>query len=113
MTEPATAKPIAAPTPVRVLPHPDLCPDGLVFEGRTGQKLVDALLKQGIAIEHACEKVCACATCHVHIREGWDAIKPADAWGLDARSRLSCCVKLSGTPLVVELPRYTKNHARE
>ena len=122
MTEPSTAKPIAAPTPVRVLPHPDQCPDGLVFEGRTGQKLVDALLKQGIAIEHACEKVCACATCHVHIREGLGNIAPADddeedqlddAWGLDAQSRLSCCVKLNGAPLVVELPRYTKNHARE
>ena len=112
----------APPTPVRVLPHPELCPQGLHFEGRTGQKLVDALLKQGIAIEHACEKVCACATCHVHIREGANGIAPADddeedqlddAWGLDAQSRLACCVKLSGTPLVVELPRYTKNHARE
>ena len=120
--QPLSATPAAAPTPVRVLPHPDLCPDGLVFEGRTGQKLVDALLKQGIAIEHACEKVCACATCHVHIREGLSDIAPADddeedqlddAWGLDAQSRLSCCVKLNGAPLVVELPRYTKNHARE
>ena len=110
------------PTPVRVLPHPDLCPEGLSFDGRTGQKLVDALLKAGIAIEHACEKVCACATCHVHLREGGGSVPPADdeeedqlddAWGLDAQSRLSCCVKLSGTALVVELPRYTKNHARE
>jgi ferredoxin, 2Fe-2S len=114
-----TAKP---PTPVRVLPHPDLCPEGVSFEGRTGQKLVDALLGQGIAIEHACEKVCACATCHVHLREGFDAVKAADdaeedqlddAWGLDAQSRLACCVKLNGAPLVVALPRYTKNHARE
>lgn len=111
-----------APTPVRVLPHPDLCPEGISFEGRTGQLLVDALLAHGVAMEHACEKVCACATCHVHIREGLDSLKPANegeedqldaAWGLDAQSRLSCCVKLSGTPLVVELPRYTKNHARE
>lgn len=114
--------PAKLPTLVRVLPHPELCPDGVSFEGRTGQKLVDALLAQGVAIEHACEKVCACATCHVHIREGWDTLKAADdaeedqlddAWGLDAQSRLACCVKLNGAPLVVELPRYTKNHARE
>ena len=114
--------PAKPPTPVRVLPHPELCPDGVSFEGRTGQKLVDALLAQGVAIEHACEKVCACATCHVHLREGFDAVKAADdeeedqlddAWGLDAQSRLACCVKLNGAPLVVELPRYTKNHARE
>jgi 2Fe-2S type ferredoxin (ISC system) len=111
-----------APTAVTVLPHPELCPDGLAFEARTGQKLVDALLAHGVAIEHACEKVCACATCHVHIREGLAGLPAADedeedqlddAWGLDAQSRLSCCVKLNGTPLVVELPKYSKNHARE
>jgi 2Fe-2S ferredoxin len=28
-------------------------------------------------------------------------------------SRLSCCVRVKGAALVVELPRYTKNHARE
>lgn len=115
-------KPPKPPTPLRVLPHPELCPDGLSVDARTGQKLVDALLAHGVAIEHACEKVGACATCHVHIREGGAGLAPADdeeedqlddAWGLDAQSRLSCCVKLNGTPLTIELPRYTKNHARE
>ena len=109
-------------TRVRVLPHPDLCPGGLEFEARAGRKLVDELLAQGIAIEHACEKVGACATCHVHLREGFGAVKPADedeedqlgsAWGLDAQSRLSCCVRVPREPLVIELPRYTKNLARE
>jgi 2Fe-2S ferredoxin len=109
-------------TQIRVLPHPDLCPDGIAFEAKSGRKLVDALLEQGIAIEHACEKVGACSTCHVHIRTGIEHLKPADdeeedqldkAWGLDTQSRLSCCVKLKGPELVVELPRYTKNHARE
>jgi 2Fe-2S ferredoxin len=114
-----TVKPM---TRVQVLPHPQLCPQGLEFEARQGRKLVDELLAQGIAIEHACEKVCACATCHVHLREGGDAVVAADdeeedqlddAWGLDAQSRLSCCVRVRGPLLVVELPRYTKNHARE
>jgi 2Fe-2S ferredoxin len=114
--------PSKPPTPVQVLPHPDLCPAGTQFEARTGQTLVDALLAHGVALEHACEKVCACATCHVHIREGFATLKPADddeedqlddAWGLDSQSRLACCVKLNGSPLVVELPKYTKNHARE
>ena len=109
-------------TQVRVLPHPDLCPDGIAFAAKSGRKLVDALLEHGIAIEHACEKVGACATCHVHIRTGLEHIAPADdeeedqldkAWGLDTQSRLSCCVKMRGPELVVELPRYTKNHARE
>lgn len=110
------------PTRIRVLPHAELCPAGLEFEARAGRKLVDELLEHGIAIEHACEKVGACATCHVHVRAGGEALAPADeeeedqlgdAWGLDAQSRLSCCVRVKGPALVVELPRYTKNHARE
>lgn len=110
------------PTHITVLPHPDLCPHGLSFDARPGRKLVDALLEHGIAIEHACEKVGACATCHVHLRAGAEHVAPADdeeedqlddAWGLDAQSRLSCCVKVKGPALTVELPRYTKNHARE
>lgn len=109
-------------THVRVLPHPELCPEGVVFEAKPGRKLVDAMLDNGIAIEHACEKVGACATCHVHVREGAQFLAPADdeeedqlddAWGLDAQSRLSCCVKVKGPELVIELPKFTRNHARE
>lgn len=109
-------------THVKVLPHPDLCPLGMEFEAKPGKKLVDELLSHGIEIEHACEKVCACATCHVYVRQGAEHVKPADdeeedqldeAWGLDAQSRLSCCVRVAGPSLVIELPRYTKNLARE
>ena len=119
---PDSATPAPATTPITVLPHPQLCPQGLQFEARRGRKLVDELLAHGVAIEHACEKVGACATCHVHLRVGAEAVHPADdeeedqldeAWGLDAQSRLSCCVKVRGPALVIELPRYTKNHARE
>ena len=120
-TAPAVAK-VKALTHVRVLPHADLCPEGLEFDATQGRKLVDELLKAGIAIEHACEKVCACATCHVHLRSGAEFVAAADdeeedqlgdAWGLDAQSRLSCCVRVKGPELVVELPRFTRNHARE
>ena len=107
---------------ITVRPHPVLCPQGRVFQARRGRKLVDAMLEAGIPIEHACEKVGACATCHVLLREGGESVKPADddeedqldqAWGLAPQSRLACCVRIASTPLVVELPRYTKNHARE
>lgn len=109
-------------TQVTVLPHADLCPAGVSFPARRGRKLVDELLAAGVAIEHACEKVGACATCHVHVRDGTQALAPADddeedqlddAWGVDAQSRLACCVRVRGEALVIELPRYTKNHARE
>ena len=113
---------IGTTTRVRALPHPELCPDGAEFDAPQGRKLVDALLAKGIAIEHACEKVCACSTCHVHLRTGGEQVKAADegeedqlgtAWGLDAQSRLACCVRLAGTELVVELPLHTRNLARE
>lgn len=115
MDDPATTR-------VRVLPHPELCPDGLEFDARRGRKLVDALLEHGIEIEHACEKVCACATCHVHLRRVGDGVARADeceedqldaAWGVDADSRLACCVRVAGDDLCVELPRHSRNHARE
>ena len=107
---------------VHLLPHPDLCPEGRVFEVRRGASLCKGLLASGVAIEHACEMVAACATCHVYVREGAASLAAADdeendqldnAWGLNAQSRLACCVKLSDTDLVIELPRHTRNHARE
>lgn len=128
MTSAAEPGPVAQdgaarpPTRVRVLPHPELCPAGLEFEARPGRKLIDELLARGIAVEHACEKVCACATCHVHLRAGAQHVAPADeeeedqlddAWGLDADSRLSCCLRVKGPALTVELPRFSRNHARE
>ncbi|MBI3369339.1 MAG: 2Fe-2S iron-sulfur cluster binding domain-containing protein [Burkholderiales bacterium] len=121
-TEPAVPVAGRQVTRVTVLPHPELCPDGLVFDARSGRKLVDELLKAGVAIEHACEKVCACATCHVHLRGGAEFVDAADdeeedqlgdAWGLDPQSRLSCCVRVKGPELVVEMPRFSRNHARE
>lgn len=113
---------VAATTRVRVAPHAQLCPQGLEFDARPGRKLVDELLAHGIAIEHACEKVCACATCHVHVRAGAGFIADPDddeqdqlddAWGLDAQSRLACCVRVKGPALMIELPRFSRNHARE
>lgn len=105
-----------------VLPHATLCPEGTVIDAPSGKTLCDALLDNDVEIEHACEKSCACTTCHVVIREGFDSLnepqeKEEDlldmAWGLEATSRLSCQVVLGDENLVVEIPKYTINHARE
>ena len=107
---------------VRLLPHPDLCPEGRTLEIKTGASLCQSLLKAGVAIEHACEMVTACSTCHVHVREGGESLAEAsddeddqldNAWGIDAQSRLACCVKMTDTDLTVEFPKHTRNHARE
>ena len=109
-------------TQIIVLPHVELCPDGAVLEAEPGTSICDALLDNGIDIEHACEKSCACTTCHVIVREGFDSLEDAEeieedlldkAWGLEPKSRLSCQAIVDAAPLVVEIPRYTINMAKE
>lgn len=105
-----------------VLPHHEICPQGAVIQAEPGESICDAALRQGVAIEHACEKACACTTCHVVVREGFDSLNEADeleedmldkAWGLEAESRLSCQARVADEDLVIEIPRYTLNHASE
>jgi ferredoxin, 2Fe-2S len=105
-----------------VLPHEKLCPEGAVLDVPNGTTICDALLDSDIEIEHACEKSCACTTCHVVIREGYNSLNEPDereedlldmAWGLEATSRLSCQAVVDGEDLVIEIPKYTINHARE
>ena len=107
---------------VKVLPHADLCPEGASFDARPGVSLLDNLLDQGIDVEHACEKSCACTTCHCIVRKGFDSLSEASedeedlldrAWGLTPVSRLSCQAIVDDEDLVVEIPKYTINYAKE
>lgn len=108
---------------ITVLPHAELCPEGKTIENApSGRTICDLLLEHDIEIEHACEKSCACTTCHVVIRQGFDSLPEAgeieedlldQAWGLEATSRLSCQACVGSEDLVVEIPKYTINHARE
>ncbi len=109
-------------TRIVVLPHVELCPEGAVIDAKPGETICAALLEHDIPIEHACEQSCACTTCHVIIREGFNALEPAEddeedlldkAWGLEPNSRLSCQAVVNETPLVVEIPRYTINMVSE
>jgi 2Fe-2S ferredoxin len=107
---------------ITVLPHVELCPEGAIVDAMSGSSICDNLLDHGIEIEHACEKSCACTTCHVVVREGFDELDPSEeleddmldkAWGLEATSRLSCQAKVKTSDLVIEIPRYTINMAKE
>ncbi len=104
------------------LPHEEICPEGAIIESEPGVSICDAALAGGIDIEHACEKSCACTTCHVIIREGFDSLPEADeveedlldkAWGLEPESRLSCQAKVGDDDLVIEIPKYTINMVSE
>lgn len=105
-----------------VLPHPEFCPEGAVLEAPTGKSVADTLLENDIEIEHACGLVCACTTCHVLVREGFASLNEQSedeedmldrAWGLEPASRLSCQAIVGTQDLVVEIPKYTINHAAE
>lgn len=105
-----------------VLPHEELCPEGTVIEAESGTSIINALLQHGIELEHACEKSCACTTCHVYVREGFDSLEESTededdmldkAWGLEPDSRLSCQAVVDGEDLVVEIPKYTINMVSE
>ena len=107
---------------IEVLPHAELCPDGKTFEGKSGMSLLYNLLEQGIEVEHACEKSCACTTCHCIVRKGYDSLPEASedeedlldrAWGLTPVSRLSCQAIVEDADLTVEIPKYTINYAKE
>lgn len=109
-------------TKIIFLPHEEICPDGAVIEAEPGVTLCDAALAGGIEIEHACEKSCACTTCHVVVREGFDTLDAADeteedlldkAWGLEPESRLSCQALVGDEDLVIEIPKYTINMVSE
>lgn len=109
-------------TQIVVLPHQELCPEGAVIEARTGESICQNLLEHDIALEHACEMSCACTTCHVVVREGFASLEPAEeleedlldkAWGLEPNSRLGCQAIVGNIPLVVEIPRYSINMAKE
>jgi 2Fe-2S ferredoxin len=109
-------------TKIIFLPHEEICPDGAMIEAEPGISICDAGLANGVEIEHACEKSCACTTCHVIIREGFDSLEGADeteedlldkAWGLEPESRLSCQALVGDEDLVIEIPKYTINMVSE
>tara|TARA_R110000772_G_scaffold136584_2_gene245370 strand:- start:3898 stop:4236 length:339 start_codon:yes stop_codon:yes gene_type:complete len=104
------------------LPHPERCPEGAEIEAESGETILNIALRNGIDIEHACEKACACTTCHVVIRSGFDSLAESEeeeddmldkAWGLEPESRLSCQARVADEDLVIEIPKYTINMVSE
>lgn len=107
---------------ITFMPNEELCPNGMEVDAIEGQTICDVALENGIKIEHACEKSCACTTCHVYIRQGIETIDESSeneddmldkAWGLEPDSRLSCQAKIGEDDLVIEIPKYTINMVSE
>jgi len=109
-------------TIIKILPHAEYCPQGATINVTPGTSICEALLENHINIEHACDMSSACTTCHVIVREGFNSLGEMDeseedlldrAWGLEPNSRLSCQAIVAQQELVVEIPKYTINHAKE
>ncbi|MES9858323.1 MAG: ISC system 2Fe-2S type ferredoxin [Sedimenticola sp.] len=109
-------------TQIIFLPHEEICPEGAAIEVEPGITVCDAALQNDIHIEHACEKSCACTTCHVVVREGFNSLEETEemeedmldkAWGLEPESRLSCQAVVGDVDLVVEIPKYNINMVSE
>ena len=107
---------------IKILPHAELCPNGAELQAAAGSTICEVLLENRINIEHACDMSCACTTCHVIVREGLNSLNEAEeteedlldrAWGLEPNSRLSCQAFLGKQDVVIEIPKYTINHAKE
>ncbi|MEN5181300.1 ISC system 2Fe-2S type ferredoxin [Comamonas odontotermitis] len=107
---------------IKILPHAEYCPNGAEIKAPTGTSVCEALLENGINIEHACDMSRACTTCHVIVRKGFDSMEPSEeeeddlldkAWGLEPQSRLSCQAIVAREDLTVEIPKYSINHAKE
>lgn len=107
---------------IKILPHAEYCPEGRDVSAPPGTSICEALLDNGVQIEHACDMVCACTTCHVIVREGGRYLSEMEegeedmldrAWGLEPDSRLSCQAILGQQDVTIEIPKYSINHARE
>jgi ferredoxin, 2Fe-2S len=91
-------------------------------DGRPGSLLRFAHAA-GVSIDHACGGVCACSTCHVVLKAGFDTTNEASedeedmidlAPGVEGTSRLACqCVPDGTSDLVVEIPSWNRNAVQE
>jgi len=83
--------------------------------------ILDVLLGHGVHLEHACGGNCACTTCHVIVKDGFNRLPEAEeseldlldkAPGLTATSRLGCQAVISGdAEITIMIPRFTINAA--
>jgi 2Fe-2S ferredoxin len=93
-------------------------PDGIEIEVPVGTSILEASNKAHAQVGSACGGVCGCSTCHVYVKQGLDALSPAEdreedimdkAFDVKSSSRLGCQSRiLRDTTIVAEISRESR-----
>ena len=88
-------------------------PDNIETEVPAGTSILEAARKCGAQVGSACGGVCACSTCHVYVKEGFDGLSDVEekeediikkAFDVKSTSRLGCQSRMQeGQRYVVEV----------
>ncbi len=99
--------------------------EDITLDIQVGQNILEVALANEFDLDHACGGVCACSTCHIKIREGFDLFPEAeeeeedqldDARDIELCSRLACqCTLQKDTDQVIEIdiPLWNVNLVQE
>jgi 2Fe-2S ferredoxin len=96
------------------VPTVTFLPEGLTIEVPTGTTILEAGLRVGARLGHACGGKCACSTCHVYVRAGGASLSESKdneqdvldkAFDVRPSSRLGCQTKVGDEDVVVEVTR--------
>ena len=99
------------------MPKIKFLPDGNQIEVPAGTSILQAAKKAHAQVGFACGGVCACSTCHVYVKEGFDSLSEQQeneedildkAFDVRHNSRLGCQSKLSDEDVVVEITRESR-----
>ena len=99
------------------MPKVKFLPDGNEIEVPSGTTILQAAKKALAQVGFACGGVCACSTCHVYVREGFDSLSEQQeneedildkAFDVRASSRLGCQSRIGDEDIVVEITRESR-----
>jgi 2Fe-2S ferredoxin len=94
------------------MPKVTILPDGRTVDVPVGTSLLQASQNAGALHGSACGGVCACSTCHVVVRAGFDSLcEPSEreldildkAFGVTATSRLGCQARVGEADVTFEI----------
>jgi 2Fe-2S ferredoxin len=99
------------------MPKVTFLPDGNSIEVPAGTSILRAAQQAGAQVGFACGGNCACSTCHVYVREGYDTLTDVEeneddildkAFDVQTVSRLGCQAKIGDSDVVCEITRESR-----